>query len=160
MTNTVIEAAVGADPADPAGLVTLAELVIEGFGWDNAFTTTSREAVAVLARELGDEVVTDDIGRRCVPRVVARRLFAERAEVERRRQEARERHEAKTAELAAKNRPRGGVPADRTPDGVFPAAAMLQAAKDAAPRRRTPLEEALDNDGSLTYHPIRDEEQQ
>ena len=46
----------------------------------------------------------------------------------------------------------GGVPADQIPDGVLPATAMLLAAKDAAPRRRTPLQEALDNDGSLTYH--------
>jgi hypothetical protein len=51
---------------------------------------------------------------------------------------------------------RGGVPADQVPDGVRrPAAAMLHAAKDAAPRRRRRLEEALDNDGSLTYHAIR-----
>jgi hypothetical protein len=34
---------------------------------------------------------------------------------------------------------------------------MLQAAKDAAPRRRSSLEEALANDGSLMYHPIRSE---
>jgi hypothetical protein len=34
---------------------------------------------------------------------------------------------------------------------------MLQAAKDAEPRRRTPLEEALDNDGALTYHSLSGE---
>jgi hypothetical protein len=44
------------------------------------------------------------------------------------------------------------VPADQIPDGVLPATAMLLAAKDAASRRRTPLQEALDNAGSLTYH--------
>ncbi len=33
----------------------------------------------------------------------------------------------------------GGVPADRVPEGVHPATAMLQAAKGAAPRRRTPF---------------------
>jgi hypothetical protein len=40
---------------------------------------------------------------------------------------------------------RGGVPADQVPDGVRrPAAAMLHAAKDAAPRRRRRLDEALE----------------
>ena len=53
------------------------------------------------------------------------------------------------SELAAKNRPRGGIPDGLIPDGVSPAAAMLQAAKDAEPRRRSVLEEALDN-GALT----------
>jgi hypothetical protein len=58
--------------------------------------------------------------------------------------------ERPAAELEEQRRARlrGGVPADRIPEGVLPAVAMLQAAKDAAPRRLTPLEEALANDGS------------
>jgi len=34
---------------------------------------------------------------------------------------------------------------------------MLQAARDAEPRRRSVLDEALDNETDLTYHPVRDE---
>jgi hypothetical protein len=52
---------------------------------------------------------------------------------------------------------RGGIPADQVPEGVSAATFMLQAAKDAEPKRRTVLEEALANEGGLTYHPIRDE---
>ena len=37
------------------------------------------------------------------------------------------------------------------------AVAMLQAARHAAPKRRSVLQEALDNEGSLTYHRIREE---
>jgi hypothetical protein len=46
----------------------------------------------------------------------------------------------------------GGVPAALIPEGVRPAAAMLQAAHDGLPRRLTPLQEALSNSGELTYH--------
>jgi hypothetical protein len=49
------------------------------------------------------------------------------------------------------------VPANRFPEGVLPVQAMLEAARAAAPKRRTPLQEALDNETDLTYHPIRDE---
>jgi hypothetical protein len=45
-----------------------------------------------------------------------------------------------------------GVSADRMPVGVAPAAVMLQASRDALPKRRTPLEEALSSDGGITYH--------
>jgi hypothetical protein len=141
---------------DPADLIPLAELCAEGFGWDGPYVTTPKDAIDALAHQLGDNVILDDIGRRCVTRSTARRMFTERAEAERRQREARERHEAELVEQAANNPPRGGVPHDAIPDGVSPAAAMLQAAKDAEPKRRTPLEEALDNDGSLTYHPIRE----
>ena len=111
----------------------------------------------MLAHQLGGLVVLDDIGRRCVTRQVARGWFAERDQAERQQREVSERNAAKAAEVADENRPRGGVPPDQVPDGVLPASAMLQAAKDAEPRRRSVLEEALDNDGSLTYHPVRDE---
>ena len=88
-------------------------------------------------------------------RETARALFAERAEAERRQREAHERREAELHEQAANNRPRGGVPADRVPDGVSPAAAMLQTALDAEPRRRSVLEEALANRGdAIVYHPV------
>jgi hypothetical protein len=41
------------------------------------------------------------------------------------------------------------------PDGVAPAAAMLQAAKDAGPRRRSVLDHALaDRDGEIEFHSL------
>ena len=82
----------------------------------------------------------------------------ERGESEARQCAAAERQAAEHAEQWRAQR-RRGVPADRIRDGVLPALAMLEAARDAAPRRRTVLQEALDNDGSLTYHRIRDEEE-
>jgi hypothetical protein len=36
---------------------------------------------------------------------------------------------------------------------------MLQAAKDAEPRRQSVLEEALANDSGLVYHPLSDREE-
>jgi hypothetical protein len=92
-----------------------------------------------------------------VTRETARALFAERAEAGRRQREAHERREAELHEQAANNRPRGGVPADRIPTAFRLRAAMLQAALDAEPRRRSPLEEALDNDGALTFHSLSEE---
>jgi hypothetical protein len=35
---------------------------------------------------------------------------------------------------------------------------MLQNDRDAQPKRTTPLEEALSNSGTLTYHPMQGEE--
>lgn len=55
------------DEARGPGLVPLAELVIEGVGPD----------VGSLARRFADAVVIDDVGRRCVTRDAARRLFRE-----------------------------------------------------------------------------------
>lgn len=57
-------------------LVTLAELVAEGFG-QSMFAPPS---IDYLAGQLGDAVVLDDIGRRCVTRETARQLFTERAQ--------------------------------------------------------------------------------
>jgi hypothetical protein len=74
---------------------------------------------------------------------------------QRQHREAQQRREPELDEQAANNHPRGGVPADLIPDGVSPAAAMLQAAKDAEPRRQSVLEEALTNrDGAMVYHPV------
>lgn len=119
----------------------------------------SRGIIEALARQLDGEVVHDDLGRRCVSRETARRLFAERAEAEHRQREAQERREAELHEQAANNPPPTGIPADRIPDGVSPAAAILQAAKDAEPRRQSVLESALANRDGLVYHPVdRDDE--
>jgi hypothetical protein len=136
-------------------LVTLAELAAEGLGpWDSPYTKGPRDVIEVLADQLDGEVVHDDLGRRCVSRDVARAMFAERASAERQHREAQQRREAEMAELAELNRPRGGIPADLIPDGVLPVVAMMQAVKDAEPRRQSVLEHALANDGGVVYHPI------
>jgi hypothetical protein len=98
--------------------------------------------------------VSDDLGRRCVSRETARRLFAERAELEVRQREARERQDAAFVELAAANRPWAGLPVGSDYDGVSAASLMLAAAKDARPRRQSVLDHALANEGVIEYHPV------
>jgi hypothetical protein len=141
------------DPTDPTDLVALSELAAEGFGWDNV--RTPRDAIDVLAAQLNGEVVLDDLGRRCVTRETARRLFTDRAALEVRQQEARERQDAAFAEQSAANRPWTGVPARSDWDGVSAASVMLASVKDAQPRRQSVLQHALaDRDGAAEYHPI------
>ena len=141
-------------PVDPTDLVPLAELAVEGFGW-GPYVATPRDAIDVLAGRFAGEVVLDDLGRRCVSRETARRLFTEREEGERRQREALARRDAELAEQAARNPVWTGIPAGWIPDGVSPAAAMMQADKDAQPRRQSVLEHALaDRDGAIEYHPI------
>jgi hypothetical protein len=94
--STVIEAAI--DQEQTEQVVTLAELAAEGLG-----------TIDALARQLAGLVVLDDIGRRAVPREVARRLLEERAAAEERRREERRR---RAEELARRQpRPPRGVPA-------------------------------------------------
>jgi hypothetical protein len=109
----------------------------------------------VLAARLGDRVTLDDLGRRVVPRQVARGLFAEREEQARRWRELQARLDVEAAEAAARNPVWGGIPAGQIPDGVAPALAMLTAAKDALAKRQSVLEHALqDRDGAIEYFPI------
>ena len=61
--------------------------------------------------------------------------------------------DAEAAVLAAANPVWAGTPI-WLPDGITPAAAMLQAVKDADPRRRSVLEHALANDDAFQFHPI------
>jgi hypothetical protein len=95
----------------------------------------------------GIAVVLDDIGRSAVTRADARRLITERRESAARQHEAAERQAIELDQRWRAQLP-GGVPASLIPEGVRPAAAMLQAAHDARPRRLTPLQEALSNSGS------------
>jgi hypothetical protein len=143
------------DLVDPADLVPLGELAVEGFGW-GGFVASPFDAIAVLAGQLGEEVVLDDLGRRCVSRQVARRLFTERAEAEAKRQEMQERIDAEYLERAAANPVWAGITADQVPAGVTAAEAMMMAGalEDAQPRRQSVLEHALANDGEIEFHPI------
>ncbi|WP_204080758.1 hypothetical protein [Mycobacterium riyadhense] len=61
------------EPDHPFNLVPVAELVAEGFGQN------VHDPIGHLAKQLGDAVLLDDIGRRCVTRTTAAALFAKRA---------------------------------------------------------------------------------
>ena len=100
--------------------------------------------------------VPDDLGRDCVRRQDARRLLDERRADQLRAAKLRQLAEAEAVEADQLRRAQiwQGVPADHMPPGVPPAAAMLQTARDAKPKRTTPLEEALSNSGTLTYHAL------
>ena len=133
------------DPVDPADLIPLSVLALDldepGGGWVAAFTAA------------GVPVVEDDIGRASVCRVDAARLITERREAAARAWEASERRIAALAADQARSERYAGIPADRIPDGVLPVTALLQAAKDAEPKRRSVLEDALAGRG-VVYHPI------
>ena len=117
--------------------------------------TTPLAAIDALTARLDGDVVLDDLGRRCVTRDVARRLFAERAAAEVRQPEAWERNEARLVEQSERDRPWQGIPADQIPPGVAPAFAMLTAARDAQPRRQSVLQHALaDRDGQIEFHSL------
>jgi hypothetical protein len=132
----------------PADLVPLSHLQLDlaepAIGW----------AAELAAR--GVEIVLDDLGRASIARADARRLIAERREAEARAAQKREAVEQAAVERDQKFRAQlwGGVRADHMPPGASPAAVMLQADKDARPRRQSVLQEALSNSGGLTYHPL------
>jgi hypothetical protein len=144
------------DPhGDHVGLIPLSHLSLDlpvpATGW-----------LAELERR-GIEVLDDDLGRPSVARGAVRMLIAE----ERQREQLR-RDKAAAAEKAAvaadeqfRARLWAGVRADRMPSDARPSDVMLAAAKDALPRRRSVLEEALANDSGMTFHslaPTSDEE--
>ena len=52
---------------------------------------------------------------------------------------------------------RRGVPWYEIPAGVLPVVAMTQSARDAQPKRRSVLDDALAGDGSMVFHPPRDD---
>ncbi|MDC8970837.1 hypothetical protein [Mycobacterium marinum] len=71
------------DDSHPFFLIPLVQLVADGFG-----QRTYGEPVNALAKQLGDAVVFNDVGQRCVTRATAAALFLDRAakqEVEKRR---------------------------------------------------------------------------
>jgi hypothetical protein len=102
----------------------------------------------------GVEVTDDDLGRPSVSRDDARRLLAEQTLAEARRREMWAQQEAAAVEADRVRRAQiwGGLHWTELPDGVHPAAAMLQSAKDAEPKRVSPLEEALSGE-TATFHP-------
>lgn len=136
-------------PAAPAAeLIPLAHLVIEGLA----------ENIDALAAQL-DEVFFDDIGRRCTTRDTARRLFAERADVEERQRAAerrtQERLQRQQEELLATIRP--GVPA---PEGLQDLSALEVMLAGAHDERLEESGRRFDEmaSGGLTFHPIEDKD--
>jgi hypothetical protein len=141
-------------------LVTLAELVAEGFG-ETGYSFC--DPLAELEERLADVVELDDIGRRCVPRPVARRMFAERAEAE---AETRRRGAERRRMFAARSRP--VVRGKRVPDELTGANGELPdplsvlryeesiAAADSRTRERLAVEREAAQYGSSAIRPIRD----
>jgi hypothetical protein len=117
----------------------------------------------VYLHERNIPVGEDDLGRPAIARVDARQLFAEQRNAE----AERARHLA-AAERAAIEQDRvrfaqiwKGVAATELPVGVGAGDAMLAAARQAQPKRQSPLEAALSNSPEMAYHaftPARDEE--
>ena len=101
------------------------------------------------------EIFIDDLGRSAIARVDARRLFDEHRENEARKAEMRAVAEREAIESDRQWRASlpHGLPWYDVSDGVLPVVAMTQAARDAQPKRLSPLQEALSGQ-SLTYHPL------
>jgi hypothetical protein len=114
------------------------------------------EGWTVFLAARGIEVTLDDIGRMAVARVDARQLLTEKRERE--AEHARRRKLADAEAVAADQIRRAaiwqGIPADDLPPGVAPASVMLQASKDARPKRTSVVQEALAGSETLTYHPL------
>ena len=100
----------------------------------------------------------DDIGRDSIRRSDAQMLLHEQRANEIRAAKHRQLAEAEAVEADERRRASiwKGLAADQIPVGVHPAAAMLQTARDAQPKRQTPLEEAFSG-STLTYHPMQEE---
>jgi hypothetical protein len=111
----------------------------------------------------GVEIVLDDLGRAAVSRRDARRLFEEKREAEQHAAEVRARNEQRAVEADRRRRAQiwGGIRADQVPDGMTATQLMLASDPDRQRgRRRTPLEDALANDGMTFYslhEPAEDE---
>jgi hypothetical protein len=104
---------------------------------------------------VGVEILTDDVGRPAISRVDARMLISEHHANEVRKAELRAAAEKRAVE--ADRQLRAQMPAGvRVPDGMTYAEAAMAAELDALsyqPRRRSPLEDALDN-GGMTFHSL------
>jgi hypothetical protein len=130
------------EPTVPLSVLAL-DLAEPAEGWPNFL---GRRAI---------KIIPDDLRRDCVSRGDALRLLDEKRESDLRQAALRRMAEQQAVEDDARRRAQiwQGVRASALPPGAAPAAVMLQAAKDAAPKRRTVLQDALDG-GESVYHPI------
>ena len=97
--------------------------------------------------------MADDIGTQAIARSDAKKLFMEQAENEVRKAQMRAAAEQRAIEQDQQYRRQlyAGIPAGLIPAELTPAAAMLTAAQAARPRRVSPLEEALSNEGTVFH---------
>jgi hypothetical protein len=107
----------------------------------------------------GIEVTVDDLGRRSVPRDVARTLIAEHAAAEDRKREVMQRNEAAAVEADRAFRAAlpQGIPWHRLPSlDVLPVQAMTAAAAAEQPRRTPTQNEWLfgEVDDLMVYHEL------
>lgn len=111
---------------------------------------------AAFLADRGIAIVLDDLGRSAISRDAAKQLFAERRENEVRAREVAERQERQfiMQDQQFRSQLPSGLAWYDVPPGVLPVVAMTQAARDARPRRRSVLQDALSGDGT-TFHPIR-----
>lgn len=145
-----------AEPLDPAAWIPLSELALEGFGHADTVDVRIRN----LRHDLSEDLLLDDIGRACVPRSVARQMFADRAQAVRDAdaQRAAERAEAKARGNPLRDRIRALQARETLGD---PLADMKQDEiagdweKAAAKRAEMTQSEQT---GRLQYHPIREQE--
>jgi hypothetical protein len=112
------------------------------------------------ARGIG--IIPDDLRRDCVSRGDALRLLDEKREQVLRQAALRRLAEQEAVAEDERRRAQiwGGVPASAVPDGVHPAAAMLQQAKDAQPRRTPSRVEwlfGLQDTGGVIHEPFDEE---
>jgi hypothetical protein len=105
----------------------------------------------------GIRVVGDDLGRDCVARGDAARLFGEKREDEVRQAALRRLAEQEAVEADERRRALiwKGLPADAMPSDASPASVMLEAARDSGPRRQSAVAAFLDGD-SMVMHPIHE----
>jgi hypothetical protein len=105
-------------------------------------------------------ILTDDLGRSAIRRDDARELLTEHREqreaTEARKREALARQEQAAIEADKQFRAQlaRGLPWYEIPDGVTAAEAWRPADLAAQPKRKSLLEEALSNSGTLTYHAL------
>ena len=140
----VISAAAEVTPEPPVPLSHLAlDLDVPAEGWA-AFL--GRRGIAIIPDSLGDSIGHG----------AARRLLDERREAQVRAARKRAVIEQELVEADRQRRSQlwQGVPADRLPPGVAPAAVMLQASRDSPPRRTSVLQEALSRTDTLTFHSL------
>jgi hypothetical protein len=114
------------------------------------------EGWAVFLGARGIRFVADRIGRDSVSVGDAQRLLAERREAELKKRARLKAQEAAAVEADELRRASiwKGVSADMLPPGEHPVSVMLAAAKEQEPKRVSPLQEALSNSGTLTYHEL------
>ena len=108
----------------------------------------------VYLHERNIPVGEDDLGRPAIARVDARQLFAEQRKAEARRRELLARADEAAIEYDRQRRAQiwKGVAATELPVGVSAGDAMIAAARQAQPKRQSPLQHALSNSGGMAYH--------